>query len=102
MVNPLCPEPPLSSAPVPRLSWDDKWMLYKRSRKPGYRLLLEQLLEQEDALHKCAEYCCFSVTFVLFCVILFGAAVCQCVRSRKPGYRLLLEQLLEQEDALHK
>jgi hypothetical protein len=52
MVNPLCPEPPLSSAPVPRLSWDDKWMLYKLSRKPGYRLLLEQLLEQEDALHK--------------------------------------------------
>lgn len=52
MVNSLCPEPPLSSSPVPRLSWDDKWLLYKRSRRPGYRQLLEQLLQQEDALHR--------------------------------------------------
>lgn len=52
MVNPLCPSPPVASAPVPRLSWDDKWLLYRRTRKPGYRQLLEQLLAEEDKLHK--------------------------------------------------
>lgn len=51
--NPLCPRPPPASAPLPRLSWDDKWLLYRRTRQPGYRALLEELLVAEDALHRC-------------------------------------------------
>ncbi|KAF8065752.1 rpsB [Scenedesmus sp. PABB004] len=52
MVNPLCPAPPPSAAPLPRLSWADKWLLQARTRRPGYRRLLEELLHAEDKLHR--------------------------------------------------
>eukprot|EP00877_Chromochloris_zofingiensis_P002623 jgi/Chrzof1/12361/Cz06g31250.t1 len=52
MVNPHCPEPsPLDTA-VPRLSWHDKWALYKRTNQPGYRDLLTQILAHEDKMRK--------------------------------------------------
>lgn len=67
MVNPLCPEPPPATAPLPRLSWDDKWLLYKRTRRPGYRQLLEELVETEDKLHKCVAK--IDVHIYLLCII---------------------------------
>eukprot|EP00775_Hariotina_reticulata_P001546 gene1546-1885_t len=52
MVNPLCPEPPLTKGSLPRLTWQDKWLLYRRSRSPGFRQLLEDLLDVEDGLYR--------------------------------------------------
>jgi ribosomal protein S2 len=52
MVNPLCPSPGPLSAPPPRLSWDDKWLLFKRLRRPGFRRLLTDLQHAEDGLHR--------------------------------------------------
>eukprot|EP00878_Enallax_costatus_P015756 GHUV01016511.1.p1 GENE.GHUV01016511.1~~GHUV01016511.1.p1 ORF type:complete len:167 (+),score=16.69 GHUV01016511.1:34-501(+) len=52
MANPLYPQPPEGEAPLCRLSWTDKWLLYKRTRRPGYRQVLEDLIEQEDYMHK--------------------------------------------------
>lgn len=48
MVNPHCPEPP---ALPPRTDWQDKWALYARSGRPGYRDLLAGLLDAEHAMH---------------------------------------------------
>jgi hypothetical protein len=47
MVNPHCPETP----PLPRLSWADKWALYARANRPGYRGLLEDVLQAEQGMH---------------------------------------------------
>lgn len=51
-VNPLCTAPRQASAPLPRLSWQDKWLLYRRTRRPGYRQLLQKLLAAEDAMYR--------------------------------------------------
>ncbi|KAI8463912.1 MAG: ribosomal protein S2, flavodoxin-like domain-containing protein [Monoraphidium minutum] len=48
MVNPHCPEP--RRAP-PRLEWRDKWALYTRSDRPGFRGLLQDVLDAEHAQH---------------------------------------------------
>lgn len=48
MVNPHCPEP---QGPPPRTEWQDKWALYARSHLPGYRDLLEDLLQAEQGVH---------------------------------------------------
>ena len=48
MVNPHCPEP---HTPPPRLDWSDKWALYARSNRPGYRQLLQDLVDREQAVH---------------------------------------------------
>lgn len=49
MVNPYHPEP---QGPPPRLDWKDKWALYARSHQPGYRDLLNTLLQAEQELHR--------------------------------------------------
>jgi hypothetical protein len=48
MVNPHHPEP----NSLPRLDWEDKWALFARSRKPGYRELLESVVQAEQAMHR--------------------------------------------------
>jgi len=48
MVNPHHPDP---SGPPPRLDWVDKWSLYKRTHLPGYRDLLERVLDAEQSVH---------------------------------------------------
>ena len=48
MVNPLCP---MGTAPDPRLEWRDKWALYARSHRPGYRALLQAVLAAEQEQH---------------------------------------------------
>ena len=46
MVNPHCPTPAPADAPLPRLSWEDKWALAGRRREPGMRELLSAILDQ--------------------------------------------------------
>lgn len=52
MVNPHCPQP---RGPPPRLDWRDKWALYARSHRPGYRDLLEAVMTAEHDQHRWGE-----------------------------------------------
>jgi len=52
MVNPHCPMPSPTDAPLPRLSWEDKHALYARAGEPGMREQLSALLKAEDEMHQ--------------------------------------------------